>query len=56
MLFRSRDTIKSIAEELDIKPALLSKAVNVAYKRNWSEAQDEMSELENILVTTGRDH
>lgn len=51
-----RDTIKSIAEELDIKPSLLSKAVNVAYKRNWGEAQAEMDELENILVTTGRDH
>lgn len=50
-----RDTIKSIAEELDIKPSLLTKAVSVAHKRNWEQAQEEFSELENILVTTGRD-
>jgi hypothetical protein len=50
-----RDTIKSIAEELDIKPSLLTKAVSVAHKRNWSQAQEDFSELENILITTGRD-
>jgi transposase-like protein len=51
-----RDTIKSIAEELDIKPSLLTKAVNVAHKRNFNDAQDEFNELENILITVGRDH
>lgn len=50
-----KDTVKSIAEELDIKPSLLTKAVNVAFKRNWHIAQAEMEELENILRTTGRD-
>ena len=51
-----KDTIKSIAEELDIKPSLLTKAVSVAHRRNWNQAQEEFSELENILVTTGRDN
>lgn len=50
-----RDTIKSIAEELDIKPSLLTKAVNVAHKQNWNKVNEEFEELENILVTTGRD-
>jgi hypothetical protein len=50
-----RDTIKSIAEELDIKPSLLTKAVNVAHKRNWGEVNQEFEDLENILVTTGKD-
>jgi len=50
-----RDTIKSIAEELDIKPSLLTKAVNVAHKQNWGKVNEEFEELENILVTTGRD-
>jgi uncharacterized protein YukE len=50
-----RDTIKSIAEELDIKPALLTKAVNVAYKSNWQQVNSDFEELENILVTTGKD-
>lgn len=50
-----RDTIKAIAEELDIKPSLLTKAVNVAHKRNWGQVNEEFEELENILVTTGKD-
>jgi transposase-like protein len=50
-----RDTIKAIAEELDIKPSLLTKAVNVAYKSNWQKVNSEFEELENILVTTGKD-
>lgn len=49
------DTIKSIAEELDIKPSLLTKAINVAYKQNWGKVNEEFEELENILLTTGRD-
>ena len=47
--------IKAIAEELDIKPSLLTKAVNIAHKRNWSKASEEYDELETILVTTGKD-
>jgi uncharacterized coiled-coil DUF342 family protein len=50
-----KDTIKSIAEELDIKPSLLTKAINIAHKRSWTQASEEYDELETILVTTGRD-
>jgi hypothetical protein len=50
-----RDTIKSIAEELDIKPALLTKAINVAHKSNWQQVNSDFEELENILITTGKD-
>jgi len=50
-----RDTIKSIAEELDIKPALLTKAISVAHKSNWGQVNADFEELENILVTTGKD-
>jgi len=50
-----RDTIKAIAEELDIKPSLLTKAVNIAHKRNWNQVNEEYDELETILVTTGKD-
>lgn len=50
-----RDTIKSIAEELDIKPALLTKAINVAHKSNWQQVNSDFEELENILVITGKD-
>lgn len=50
-----KDTIKSIAEELDIKPSLLTKAINIAHKRSWTQASEEYDELETILVTTGKD-
>lgn len=50
-----RDTVKAIAEELDIKPSLLTKAVTVAHKRNWGQVNQEFEDLENILVTTGKD-
>ena len=50
-----RDTVKAIAEELEIKPALLNKAITVAHKRNWNQVNEDYSELENILITTGKD-
>lgn len=50
-----KDTIKSIAEELDIKPALLTKAISVAHKQNWGKVNEDFEELENILITTGHD-
>jgi uncharacterized protein YpuA (DUF1002 family) len=50
-----RDTVKAVAEELDIKPKLLNKAISIAFKGNWNEVNEDFDELENILVTTGRD-
>lgn len=50
-----RDTVKAIAEELEIKPALLNKAITVAHKRNWNQVNEDYAELENILITTGKD-
>ena len=49
------DTIKAMAEEMDIKPSVLKKAVNVAYKSGFHDATSDFELLENILVTTGRD-
>lgn len=51
-----RDTVKAVAEELDIKPAVLNKAVRVAYKAEFAKARDEFDELETILATVGRDN
>ena len=48
------DTIKAIAEEFEIKPAVLKKAVRVAYKVNFQQASDDYDLLETILVTVGR--
>lgn len=49
-----RDTVKSIAEELGIKPSVLNKAINIAHKRNFHEHRDAFDEVESILQATGR--
>ena len=49
-----RDTVKSIAEELNIKPAVLNKAIPIAYKQEMGKAREEFDELETILESVGR--
>lgn len=49
------DTVKAIAEELDVKPALINKAIRTAYKADLADKKDQMSDLEDILVAVGRD-
>lgn len=48
------DTVKAIAEELDVKPAVLNKAINIAYKAEFGKKRDEFDELETILESVGR--
>ena len=50
-----KDTIKAVAEELNIKPSLINKAVRVAQKRDWSRVQEEFEDLETLVVTVGYD-
>ena len=46
-----KDTVKSVAEELDMKPALINKAKNM----DWDKHQDEFEDLETLVVTVGKD-
>lgn len=48
------DTIKAVAEELEVKPSVLKKAIRVAYKAEFSKTQQEQELLENILTTVGK--
>lgn len=48
------DTIKSVAEELQIKSSLLKKAISVAHKGSFGQQADDHSMLENILHAVGR--
>jgi len=48
------DTIKAIAEELEIKPSVLKKAVKIAMKSKLNETNKENEELNEILATVGR--
>jgi len=47
------DTIKSIAEEMDIKPSVLKKVITVAHKRNMTEEREKFEELDDIISTLG---
>ena len=48
------DTIKSIAEELDIKPNILKKAIKLAHKAEFGREQQDHELLETILTTVGK--
>lgn len=48
------DTVKAIAEELEIKPSVLKKAIKVAYKQTLSNTNEENEELNTILETVGK--
>jgi transposase-like protein len=47
------DTIKSIAEELDMKPATLKKALKIAYKNEFEKEQNAFTEVEEVLEVAG---
>lgn len=50
-----KDTIKAVAEELDIKPALITKAIKIAQKRDWEKHADAFDDLETLVTTVGVD-
>ena len=49
-----KDTVKAIAEELELKPALKNKAISVAHRGNYQNIADDMDTLESILNTAGK--
>ena len=51
-----RETVKAIAEEMDIRPAILNKAIKVAHKAIFGEESDKFDELETILAAVGKDN
>jgi hypothetical protein len=48
------DTIKGVAEEMEIKPSVLKKAVKIAHKASLGETNKEHDDLNTILETVGR--
>ena len=48
------DTIKAIAEEMEIKPAILKKAIKIAHKAKLGETNRDHDELNTILETVGK--
>ena len=49
-----RDTVKAIAEEMNLKPGVLNKAIRIAHKASFQDEYDKFDELETILETVGR--
>jgi hypothetical protein len=48
------DTVKAVAEELEIKPSILKKAIRIAAKSKLGETNKDNAELNDILETVGR--
>jgi hypothetical protein len=48
------DTIKAVAEELEIKPAILKKAIKISQKSKLGETNADHETLTDILETVGR--
>ncbi len=48
------DTVKAIAEELEIKPSVLKKAIRLAHKSEFGREQQDHELLEQILTTVGK--
>jgi hypothetical protein len=48
------DTIKAVAEELEVKPAILKKAIRIAHKASLTQANQEHEDLNTILETVGK--
>ena len=49
-----KETVKAVAEELQIKPSWINKSIKIAHKDNWKEHEAEWSEIEGILGVTKR--
>ena len=47
-----KDTVKAVAEELQIKPSTINKAIKIAHKGDWEKPEEEWTEIESILCIT----
>jgi predicted regulator of amino acid metabolism with ACT domain len=47
------DTIKAVAEELEVKPSVIKKAIRIAQKDAWDQVFREFDDLETIVDISG---
>ena len=47
------DTVKAIAEEMEIKPTVLKKVITIAHKNSRLDEADNFAELEELLDEIG---
>ena len=48
-----KETVAAIAEEMEIKPAVLNKAITKAFKGDFDKDQSDLEAVEDILDVTG---
>lgn len=48
-----KETVAAIAEEMEIKPAVLNKAITKAFKGDFDKDQADLDAVEEILDITG---
>lgn len=48
------DTIKAVAEELEIKPSVLKKAIKLAHKAGLTQTNKDHEDLNTILECVGK--
>jgi arsenate reductase-like glutaredoxin family protein len=49
-----KETVKAVAEELQIKPSVINRAIKIAHKGDWSAYNADWEEIEAILDITKR--
>jgi hypothetical protein len=49
-----KETVKALAEELQIKPGVINKAIRVAFKADWAQIDEDHEVLEAVLEATNR--
>ena len=49
-----KETVKAVAEELQIKPSVINKAIKIAHKGDFKAHDEDWKEVEAILDITKR--
>lgn len=49
-----KDVVKAVAEELNLKPASINKAIRVAFKASLESEKEGVNDVEEILAAVGR--
>jgi hypothetical protein len=49
-----KDTVKAVSEELELKPAIINKAIAIAHRDNYKAVADDMDLLDSILAAAGK--
>jgi predicted regulator of amino acid metabolism with ACT domain len=50
------ETIKAVAEELEVKPSVIKKAIKIAQKDTWDQVFREFDDLETIVDISGHSY